>query len=283
MDLRAQNARRVATFPGWGVMGLSLCLHAAVLTAALVFVVDRRAPAEASFAAGDQPMVVQMQAVTVETDNGPRLRWVAMPPVPRVEAQEPYELVEPEPVEVARAARLPDTATPDPTLPFSDAEPDDLSLPEPVAEPETSEPNAPEPTTVEPESTEPTAEPVTDQATEHATEQAPEQATEPTPTPPTSSSPSPRGVQSDAEKIDVPAPHYPQRSKRLGEEGDVLVEATATVDGRATDVVVIESSGFERLDKAALEAMGKAKLRPAMRGSTPIESRVKHRFRFRLE
>ena len=52
-----------------------------------------------------------------------------------------------------------------------------------------------------------------------------------------------------------PAPIYPRRSQRLGESGEVLLKVLISADGRATQVVVVRSSGFDALDQAAIEAM----------------------------
>jgi protein TonB len=48
-------------------------------------------------------------------------------------------------------------------------------------------------------------------------------------------------------------PTYPAVSKRLGEQGRVVVKVYVLADGRVGDVQVLESSGYERLDAAALE------------------------------
>lgn len=47
-------------------------------------------------------------------------------------------------------------------------------------------------------------------------------------------------------------PAYPALSRRLGEQGSLIVQALVGEDGRASDVKLIESSGYPRLDEAAL-------------------------------
>lgn len=48
-------------------------------------------------------------------------------------------------------------------------------------------------------------------------------------------------------------PAYPPTSRRLGEEGRVVVNVYVLADGRIGDVQLLTSSGYERLDAAALE------------------------------
>ena len=52
-----------------------------------------------------------------------------------------------------------------------------------------------------------------------------------------------------------PAPVYPRRSQRLGESGEVWLKVLISAEGRATQVVVVRSSGFGALDQAAIDAM----------------------------
>jgi protein TonB len=54
----------------------------------------------------------------------------------------------------------------------------------------------------------------------------------------------------------ITQPEYPTMSRRLGEEGVVVLLLTVGEDGRVTAATVDTSSGFERLDEAAVkEAM----------------------------
>ncbi|MGK0674668.1 MAG: TonB family protein [Halothiobacillaceae bacterium] len=52
--------------------------------------------------------------------------------------------------------------------------------------------------------------------------------------------------------------HYPRVARRLELEGRVVVAFTVEADGRLAGVRVVESSGSELLDEAALEAVRKA-------------------------
>lgn len=55
----------------------------------------------------------------------------------------------------------------------------------------------------------------------------------------------PRRPNAGAEEI------YPAMSKRLGEEGTVVLLLTVSDEGRVTEAKIDQSSGFERLDEAA--------------------------------
>jgi periplasmic protein TonB len=47
-------------------------------------------------------------------------------------------------------------------------------------------------------------------------------------------------------------PEYPPVSRRLGEQGTAVIEVLVGVDGRVLDAKLLQSSGFDRLDQAAL-------------------------------
>lgn len=57
---------------------------------------------------------------------------------------------------------------------------------------------------------------------------------------------------SNADYLQNPKPAYPPLSKRLGEEGKVVVRVFIAADGTAQKAEIKQSSGFERLDQAAL-------------------------------
>jgi protein TonB len=60
---------------------------------------------------------------------------------------------------------------------------------------------------------------------------------------------------SDAKYLQNPPPSYPRMSKRLGEQGVVIVRAFIGVNGQAEKADIYKSSGYERLDQAALDAV----------------------------
>jgi periplasmic protein TonB len=71
---------------------------------------------------------------------------------------------------------------------------------------------------------------------------------------------------SDADYLNNPPPSYPPVSKRLGEVGKVVVRVFIGSDGAAQKGEVRSSSGFERLDAAALAAALKWRYVPGKRG-----------------
>jgi protein TonB len=80
-----------------------------------------------------------------------------------------------------------------------------------------------------------------------------------------------------------PEPKYPSLSRRLREQGLVKLRVHVTAEGRAGEVTLHTSSGFERLDKAALEAVRLWRFRPARRAGTPVAGWVVVPVRFELQ
>jgi protein TonB len=58
------------------------------------------------------------------------------------------------------------------------------------------------------------------------------------------------------------APEYPKLSQRYGERGTVVLSLTVRSDGTVSDVAVKSSSGFLRLDRAAVDAIKNGRCRP---------------------
>jgi protein TonB len=69
----------------------------------------------------------------------------------------------------------------------------------------------------------------------------------------------------EADYLNNPAPIYPRMSKRLAEQGTVIVRVLITPEGLAGQAEVIKSSGFERLDQAALDAVRNWRFVPGRR------------------
>lgn len=67
---------------------------------------------------------------------------------------------------------------------------------------------------------------------------------------------------------------YPETSRRLGESGVVQLQLLVDERGRAIEVRVLKSSGYSRLDQAAISAMKAARFRPYMEGGVPRAFRV---------
>ena len=77
-------------------------------------------------------------------------------------------------------------------------------------------------------------------------------------------------------------PKYPFASMRTGEQGAAVVRVRVDELGRVVDVKIGRSSGFSRLDGAALDAVRKWKFTPAARGSAPEGTWGETELRFTL-
>lgn len=74
---------------------------------------------------------------------------------------------------------------------------------------------------------------------------------------------------SDAAYLQNPKPPYPPISRRLGEQGKVVVRVLIGADGNAQRAEVAQSSGYERLDQAAVATVLKWRYVPGKRGGVP--------------
>ena len=59
-----------------------------------------------------------------------------------------------------------------------------------------------------------------------------------------------------------PSPVYPARAKSRKQEGRVVIRVLVDSAGRLRSISVLKSSGFDLLDQAALDAVGKAQFKP---------------------
>jgi protein TonB len=83
--------------------------------------------------------------------------------------------------------------------------------------------------------------------------------------------------------LNNPAPSYPPLSRRLGEEGRVLLRVLVSSKGDADTVDLEDSSGFSKLDEAAIKAVKKWRFVPAKRSNQPISAYVLVPVKFSLE
>lgn len=78
-------------------------------------------------------------------------------------------------------------------------------------------------------------------------------------------------------------PSYPPTSKRLGEQGRVVLLVHVMRNGKASEVKLARSSGFERLDEAAIAHVQRAwRFVPARSGSDTVDSWGEFAVTFRL-
>lgn len=78
-------------------------------------------------------------------------------------------------------------------------------------------------------------------------------------------------------------PHYPKQSTRLNEQGRVVVRVELGEDGRVANAAVKTSSGYRRLDDAALDAVRTWRCKPAMRNGVAVPAVALQPFNFTLE
>jgi protein TonB len=81
----------------------------------------------------------------------------------------------------------------------------------------------------------------------------------------------------------VPPQVYPDASRRLGESGQVMLRVLVDEHGLATEVHVARSSGFNRLDQAAVRAIREARFRPYAEAGVARPFWVNTPFAFNLD
>ncbi len=100
--------------------------------------------------------------------------------------------------------------------------------------------------------------------------QAPVAPPAPAPAPP--APPAPPKIDlpsSDAAYLNNPKPTYPAISKRLGEQGKVVLRVLIGTDGLPQKVEISKSSGFDRLDRLAQETVMRWRFVPGKRNGVP--------------
>ena len=188
---------------------------------------------------------------------------VVPPPEPELEPEpglEPEPVPEPEPPPILQQEEAP------------------VELPEPPPqEPE------PEPT---PEPLPPLPEPVPETVSEPDPPAAP--MPEPAPTLP---EPDVVAAPDNSDGVaDVPPaprrpikPEYPLQARQEQWEGDVTCAVHISPHGRVLEADIVQGSGHEVLDAAALKAVRAARFSPALRRGRPVELRVRLTVSFRLD
>lgn len=108
------------------------------------------------------------------------------------------------------------------------------------------------------------------------------------PAPPASAPPAPpappRELPASAiQYLDPPAPVYPRASRRNGEAGLVVVRVFVGVDGVPRQLQLLRSSGFARLDEAALEGVRQARFKPPTENGRALSGWARIPIPFELE
>jgi protein TonB len=207
------------------------------------------------------------------------LGWVVLnASLKPVEAPEPQVLEvswiappQPEAALPTPPAPQPDTATPPPRVAQPKSQPTPVA---PLPTPTATQTAAPQPTTAPvPAPAAPAPGPV---AKSDASAPA-----EPVAAPP---NPAPRVVASSALRyLDPLKPVYPRASTELCETGVVTLGILVNEWGVPVEVTVEKSSGHERLDQSALNAMRSARFKPYIEGGQPRPIRAHPTINFQLD
>lgn len=85
------------------------------------------------------------------------------------------------------------------------------------------------------------------------------------------------------QKIYSPSPEYPWKARRNNWEGTVRLRAEVLANGKIGEVLIINSSGYEILDRAARDAIKTWRFKPALKNGSPVICYEEIPVRFRLE
>jgi len=77
----------------------------------------------------------------------------------------------------------------------------------------------------------------------------------------------------DERRISGNPPRYPMESRRKKEQGTVVLRLVIGTDGRIENIGVAQSSGFDRLDQAALDAVRGWRWQPILQNGSAIPVR----------
>ncbi|MFT7144914.1 MAG: protein TonB [Alphaproteobacteria bacterium] len=77
-----------------------------------------------------------------------------------------------------------------------------------------------------------------------------------------------------ASHINNPAPHYPEKARLKKQQGTVLLSVVVQPNGKVEDVLVVKSSGYILLDKAALKTVVGWEFIPAQHNGRDVESMI---------
>jgi protein TonB len=80
----------------------------------------------------------------------------------------------------------------------------------------------------------------------------------------------PASVDLSSKMIVATPPTYPNESRRLREQGTVILSVLLSIDGRVDRISIAQSSGFYRLDRAATGAVRHWRWSPTLRDGQPV-------------
>jgi protein TonB len=197
------------------------------------------------------PMEVRMVAAEQQAAAQPDLPLEEPPPLPEIK---------PPPPDLATIVDPPPPDLPPPAFPLAKIDlPPPPELPPPVIPVERPPPPKPKPV----QKAAPAHPPAPTQAQPQQQQATAAPAGPPAPSVPKTVSASQLGY------LVPPNPIYPQRSRRAGEEGTVMLRVLVDLAGRPSQVTVQKSSGHAALDDSALSAVRAAQFRAYAEGGVP--------------
>jgi protein TonB len=86
-----------------------------------------------------------------------------------------------------------------------------------------------------------------------------------------------------ADYLNNPRPPYPMVARRMGYHGKVVLDVEVLAEGKAGDVKLHQSSGYDILDKAAMQTVKTWRFSPARRFGQAVTQRFLVPIKFSLE
>lgn len=90
------------------------------------------------------------------------------------------------------------------------------------------------------------------------------------------------GYEEKPKPLSIPTPVYPEKARKAGFEGPVIVKALVDIDGSVIKTEIIISSGVKELNEEALKVAKKAQFEPAKRFGKPVKAWVSIPIKFIL-
>ena len=79
-----------------------------------------------------------------------------------------------------------------------------------------------------------------------------------------------------------PKPKYPRAARLMGQEGQAVLRVEVLSSGKAGKIMVEKSTGYELLDREAVEAVKRWRFQPAQRKNSPVNAWVRIPIEFNL-
>lgn len=170
---------------------------------------------------------------------------------------------------------------PEPPPPPPKLDPETIALPDPPPKPVAQPPPPAQP----PQPLKPKPQPVAEKKhapSPNATPRAASAAASGTPGAASGAVGTPDGKSTRPGYLEKPAPKYPPESEAAREHGTVILSVEINTAGRPESVKLEKSSGYPRLDRAAIEAVRRWRFKPATRDGQPVAARVNIPVLFKL-